>query len=586
MKILTNHIGYDRFFNKRAVLMGTDGDTLASFNIVEESSGKTVFTGKPLEAGTVAKWKVGYFWTMDFSEVREEGTFYIVCDTSKGLIRSGNFVIEENILAKQSLSDAIFYFKAQRCTGDLDWADRTMTFEGERKGTHDVHGGWYDATGDYSKHFSHLFHSTYFSPQQGPLTVWALFNTLEELTASGKPHYHEYKRRLIDEAMYGAEYMYRMKAPSGAFFRSVSGKGRLKKPEDRCLALQYKGSSRQFGKAETADQEVITDESYEAAFRMGSGLAIAALAAASRYTYPGEFTSEQFLEAAMEAYAYLEKNNEKYTNNGKWNMLDEYCALIALVELYKSTQKDDYLDKARNMAKQICMRLASSGAWNNYWRVEDRDRPFFHPSDAGMPVVALLHFLELEKDEGIRKGLLDTIRKSMEFELWVTREVNNPFGLARQLVQRRDNSRYTAFFFPHDNEAAPWWQGENARLASLSAAARLCARHFNEDKAFQSKLLSYADDQINWILGLNPFDSCMQQGSGRNNPPYLFENGFDYTNCPGGICNGITSGLEDEEDIALYSRTIPGKLDDNWRWAEQWLPHAAWYIYAVSLGLR
>jgi len=24
--------------------------------------------------------------------------------------------------------------------------------------------------------------------------------------------------------------------------------------------------------------------------------------------------------------------------------------------------------------------------------------------------------------------------------------------------------------------------------------------------------------------------------------------------------------------------------DEDWRWSEQWLPHAAWYLYAVSLG--
>ena len=54
----------------------------------------------------------------------------------------------------------------------------------------------------------------------------------------------------------------------------------------------------------------------------------------------------------------------------------------------------------------------------------------------------------------------------------VTAEVNNPFGYARQLV-RTDGKVRTAFFFPHDTEAAPWWQGENARLASMAAAARM-----------------------------------------------------------------------------------------------------------------
>lgn len=174
----------------------------------------------------------------------------------------------------------------------------------------------------------------------------------------------------------------------------------------------------------------------------------------------------------------------------------------------------------------------------------------------------------------------------MEFELQITRETSNPFHLARQLVQSVDGRRYTSFFLPHQTEASPWWQGENARLASLAAAARLLAKHLKEDAEadLRGRLLRYADAQLNWILGLNPFDSCMLQGSGRNNPQYHFVNGFDYMNCPGGICNGITSGLTDEQDIELFLKSVPGIVDDNWRWAEQWLPHASWYMYAVTLG--
>jgi len=65
--------------------------------------------------------------------------------------------------------------------------------------------------------------------------------------------------------------------------------------------------------------------------------------------------------------------------------------------------------------------------------------------------------------------------------------------------------------------------------------------------------------------------------------PFLLFFGFsEYTNSPGGICNGITSGLDDEHDIDFnlpYSET--GK-DRDWRWSEQWLPHASRYLLAVA----
>ena len=53
------------------------------------------------------------------------------------------------------MSDVIYYFKGQRCSGPRDQADRTMRFEG-KDGVVDVHGGWFDASGDYGKPLTHL----------------------------------------------------------------------------------------------------------------------------------------------------------------------------------------------------------------------------------------------------------------------------------------------------------------------------------------------------------------------------------------------------------------------------------------------
>lgn len=587
MKILINHIGYEAHGSKRAVIMGRDADEVNGFRVVDSKSGQTVYSGSAQHCGRVNRWRDWHFWTADFDDLQTEGQYSIECDTGKGSIRSYEFVIERNLLGRQSLSDVIFYFKAQRCSGDFDRADRQIPFAGEREGRHDLHGGWYDATGDYGKHLSHLSHATYFNPQQGAFTAWVLFKAHELLEASGNPHYYQFKRRLLDEAMHGADYMFRMKAPSGSFFRSVSRSGEFMKAEDRRISFQYKKSSSQFGAAVTADTEEITDGSYETGFRQGAGFAIAALAAASRYAYPGDYTREQYLQAAREAYAHLAEHHAEYLNDGAPNLLDEYCELTALTELYKASLEPDYLKKAGECAERLIGYLHSSGEWSGYWSANEEGRPFFHPSDAGLPVVSLLNYLELEKDQERRSKILEAAQKAMEFELQITKETRNPFHLARQLVQSVDGRRYTSFFLPHQTEASPWWQGENARLASLAAAARLLAKHLKEDAEadLKARLLRYADAQLNWILGLNPFDSCMLQGSGRNNPQYHFVNGFDYMNCPGGICNGITSGLTDEEDIELFLKSAPGVVDDNWRWAEQWLPHASWYMYAIALDL-
>ena len=68
-----------------------------------------------------------------------------------------------------------------------------------------------------------------------------------------------------------------------------------------------------------------------------------------------------------------------------------------------------------------------------------------------------------------------------------------------------------------------------------------------------------------------------------NNPAYMFFRSYRYTSAPGAIVNGITAGLDSEDGIAFNQGFASTGKDDDWRWTEEWLPHAAWYLYAISL---
>jgi hypothetical protein len=386
--------------------------------------------------------------------------------------------------------------------------------------------------------------------------------------------------------MFGADFLVRFKNPAGSFYMSVSGRGPEKKPEDRritpkaerhlILTAETKDQFRDYGREKIPGQAA-----YEAGYREGAGLSIAALAMASTFPESGDFTSAEYLQAAEEAFAFLEKNNALFANDGKENIVDDYCALLAATELFRATQKPVYKEAADRRADNLMARLMAGS--RNYWRADDGDRPFFHASDAGLPVVSLLEYLSVADPAG-QSRVRDAVKKSLTYEMAVTEEVVNPFGYSRQLVQNRDGVRRTSFFFPHDTETAPWWQGENARLGSMAAAARLALKHFDSDPAFQEKLRSFGRHQLNWILGLNPYDSCLLHGKGRNNPAYLFFDSYEYTNAPGGICNGITAGYKDEEDIDFNLHFAVTGKDDDWRWGEQWLPHASWFLVAVASG--
>ncbi|MEY2465893.1 MAG: hypothetical protein QOD03_414 [Verrucomicrobiota bacterium] len=583
-KILINHLGYEQAAPKRAVVLGHEGDEVSTFKVIDSQTGKEILSGNASKSGPVDKWKDWIFWTIDFSQVNSNGTFLIECQTGKGAVRSFPFLVERDLLERNTLSSVIYYFKGQRSSGLLDKADRDLKFDGMTN-TVDVHGGWFDASGDYGKHLSHLSFSTYFNPQQIPMTAWSLFKTYDELNRRNDQSFRQYKRRLLDEAMFGADYLVRVKNPSGSFYRSVGAPGPEKSAEDRRIGKEGSGFAIKTNKNASfmGETHAAADKiAYEIGYRAGGGVAITALAKASTYPVCGEFSNATYLKTAEDAFAFLEKNNELYTNDGKENIVDDYCALLAATELFKATKSGKYKFAADKRAQNLMSRLITSGGQTNYWRADDKDRPFFHAADAGMPVVSLLSYYEIA-DEATQKKVLDTVRKSLEFELRTTGEVTNPFGYARQLVQSKNGFRRTAFFFPHDTETAPWWQGENARLGSVATAARMAAKYFKDDKEFSDRLQNYAWNQLNWILGLNPYDTCMLHGTGRNNPFYMFFESYEYNNAPGGIVNGITGGHDNPNDIDFnLGYAVTGK-DEDWRWTEQWLPHAAWYLLAISI---
>jgi len=587
-KVLINHLGYEPSGPKLAIVQGREGASVTAFKVREYPADKEVFSGAARKIGPVSKWKDWHFWTVEFDGVTAEGVYIIECVTDKGAIRSFPFMVRKNLLERHTLSDVIFYFKGQRSSGLLDKADRNAPFADQPALRADLHGGWYDASGDYGKHLSHLSFSTYFNPQQITLTVWSLFKTYEQLEKRGDPNFRQYKRRLLDEAMHGADYLTRSKNPKGSFYRSVGAPGPEKKAEDRRVSAAMRGFKIKQKNTEGIDGAPTGQEEKESAeevsYRAGGGIAIAALAQAGAYKVSGDFSNTEYLRVAEEAFDYLEKNNLPLTNDGKENIVDDFCALSAATELYRATKKDRYKAAADKRAQSLISRLTSGGGYKNYWRADDGDRPFFHAADAGYPVVSLLYYAEIAGDR-MKNAALDAVKKSLGFEFEITSQVANPFGYSRQLVQNKAGVRRASFFYPHDAETAPWWQGENARLGSMATAARLAAKYFRDDRAFHDKLQTFAFNQLNWILGLNPFDSSMLHGVGRNNPDYMFFDSWEYKNAPGGIVNGVTAGYKDEEDIDFNLPISVTGADHDWRWGEQWLPHAAWYMLAVAVGM-
>ncbi|EGQ8034372.1 chitobiase [Vibrio parahaemolyticus] len=560
MLLLTNHIGYERLGPKKAIIQ-TEQPHLSSYTaqLICATSEQTVATFAVEVQGKVANWHQGYFYLIDFSSFTDSGDYFLQVEDS----RSSYFTVGEHILLNQTLSDVIHYFKSQRCGGVFDQQDRQVPVLNANQ-TVDVHGGWYDASGDVSKYLSHLSYANYLNPQQTPMVVWNILKGLSLL--EGSEDIAAFTRtRLIEEALFGADFLVRMQNEKGFFYMTVFDKW----------------------SKDTAQREICAYETqlghkfddYQAGFRQGGGVTIAALAAASRLGVHGEYDQQKYRNAAENGYWHLKEHNTQYLNDGEENIIDEYCALLASVELFKATKETRYLEESRLWAQRLVARQMSDEQIQHFWSAnQDGSRPYFHAAEAGLPVIALCEYLAIEDDSVQTESVKRIVNRACEFEIKISNKVTNPFGYPRQYVKGVNESKRDAFFVAHNNESGYWWQGENARLGSLATMAYLAQPHIASQE-IQQQLSVFAQDALNWIVGLNPYDMCMLDGHGRNNPDYLPQYGF--FNAKGGVCNGITGGFEDEEDIAFNPPAQKDDMLQNWRWGEQWIPHGAWYLLAI-----
>lgn len=559
--IHVNQVAYDSRGPKMAVV-ASDGPLPAAlpFTLVK-ADGSAAYKGRLGKGEQVQDWFPGkYYYRADFSAFRAAGVFRVAVTVKGATHVSPAFEIGEDALALTAVPAILHFYKGQRAnTPEEEDADKQVLLYGSNKRV-DVRGGWCDASGDVSKYFSHLAYANFMSPQQIPLVTWSLINLRER--APQLLHSLRQTGAAEEEALWGADYMMRSLSDSGYFYMTVFSYFNKDAHARRIAGLLANS---------------ITTSDYQCAFREGGGMAIAALARIAGWKKSGAFTSGQYLNGAKSAFAHLLIHNKAYDDDGKENIIDDYCALMAATELWIATSGTLYRDEARKRAGNLARRLSPQG----YFISDDGNRPFFHASDAGLPVVALVRYLDQEKDAALRKAALTTIRKALDYNLAVTAEVSNPYGYARQHFKYRGIVK-AGFFIPHENETGWWWQGENARLGSLATAAITGGRLVYPAKGhwgISAPLAGYASRQLSWILGENPYDMCFMYGYGKNNVPYM-KALYGHGTGKGGVSNGITGKKENGDGSGIDFRE-----EDNgneWRWTEQWIPHSAWFLQAVT----
>ena len=394
-----NQIGYETDGPKIAIQRSSGTATAASFTL-KNASGKVVFTGTPKAEGTVPGWGASNHWTLDFSAFTTAGRYSLICGSDSDTVRIG-----EAQLFSSTAKSIVNYFNAMRNTDDTH---HKVAVFGRKGVTRDAYGGWQDASGDAGKYLSHQSTANFMNPQQIPLVDWALMKSweLDSDAMTG------YATALHEEAAWGADFLLRMLDPDSSFFymNVFNVWGKAGEPWELCSWYSAAGTK---------------SSAYQCAWREGGGMAIAALARAARTGISGDSSSAQYLAGAVRAWKVLTKNGTLWADNHKQNLLDDYCALLAHVELYKATGDEIYLDSATGRAPAILKRQQPDG----WWAADDSTRPYYSAVDEGLPVVALLEYLDIAPAQ--KTTVSAAILKNLAWYQKISFEVSNPYAYAR-----------------------------------------------------------------------------------------------------------------------------------------------------------
>jgi len=518
--VLVNQIGFNTNGIKRFVVQLPQGSGLWPTGFrVRSSGGRVAYNGRLFMAEGPAKWNYVY-WKGDFSPFEHSGRYFVelVLATRSGRMKSIRSY-------KFGVAKDLLRQETLTQAAKFFYYQRCgFSVPGWHAQCHLDDGilpdGTYlDASGGWHDGGDYNKFNGY-----TPLAVYALAYAHHK--SLGKIEERESKR-LLDESRWGARWLMKMLNPdTGLFWGDVfSGYDYWGLPEEETPNDPAQGKGRPI--------------------RGQRRLPLAAAGFARLYIATNK---PKYLDAAKAAWRGAVEEESPSTI-----FLSEL--LIAACEMFRMAQEDEYLQAARKYAEALLEAQHKNGGFGP------------HHCDQGLPVAALALFaLENPMDE-----LSNRIREALQkFMAFTARTSNNVFGVLQW--SEKD------IFYPYENEDA-WYVGQNSQYLSHAWAMLLTAKVLGGEEAIKCEV--YAIDQVDWVLGRNPFSICMFEGRGSFNPP-KYHHRYDCARnrqrgaVPGAICNGIAR-KSPEDDVPRFDTYAA-----DYHCAQPWLPHNAYFLLTIT----
>lgn len=557
VNLLINQAGYLPQAAKTVVTIGTRN---GNFEVIDLESQKVVYKGtfKP-DAGDFGNYSAG-----DFTSLTKEGHFYIKCDT----LRSYPFEISESVY-RQPVNKIVGYFSLQRCgSSTTGYLSPCHLDDGVRmdNGKHqDVTGGWHDAS-DLRKWVGATIYG-----------MIGLSKTYELLKGTDP-----LREKILEELMWGNQYFLKMQEPDGYIMNYVGGDVQKHSDSNRWTdnVTGAEGGDLRFVKPSAGrstadmllfgfkDDRVIRTDPVDlvAQFNFVSSEAIM-----SRITRTGiPDYSQKCLEAAIKCFEWCLKTvkDSDAGVNG--------AALQAANELFKTTKQEIYRNYAVERAiliKKLQSAKQESGPGGFFFTSPSEKEPFkdiWHGCLEFISICDLIETLPTHKDVPVWKEIISGYAKNY---LKYMSERNSfgivPYGLFTGKDpggNRKAGSYWYRYFMQPE---LSWWVGINSNLASAGVGLMKASKALNDPE-----LEALAQRQLDWIIGVNPFNSSTIVSVGHSNPIHFGGSTFLPSTpvLPGAVLNGLGGDAADQPVIG----------NGIWQISEYWTPMVAYTLWLMA----
>ena len=492
--IVTNQVGYRTNAVKTAVF--TDAADESTFSVINADTGKTVYTGS-LGTETYSSFADEKVRTGDFSEVTQEGNYYITCGN---LDNSYTFEISDSIY-DTALDDSIKMLYLQRCGtaveddifGHKACHDSLATVYGTSEKI-DVSGGWHDA-GDYGRYVvtgaktvADLLYAYKNAPE--------LFSDSVGISESGNGI-----SDVLDEARYEIEWMLKMQDSLGGVHHKVT-----------CASFPGYVMPE-----EETEELIVTSVSTTATADFCGTMALAY----EIYKDIDSKFAEKCLVAGEKAWQFLEENPNFIFKNPTDIVTGEYGdssdkdeRYWAAAQMWRATGEGTYLKAVESIGIKTGMDSANLGDYGN---------------------IAIVTMDGIDKNSDIYTKAKNSIIRSADTHL--ADSVKNPFGLSVTQHYR-----------------GGW--GSNMKACNQGILLGY-AYQLTGDK----KYLDAANANLNYLFGCNPLGICYFTGYGTVSPQHPHHRPSIAKNqaMKGMLVGGIHPFLEDSAAQAYCSGQPTGK---------------------------